>query len=168
MMEKQLNLNDGRRIMIRQLEQDDKERLVNFYGDLSEETARRVKIPENQELFQKFRFPDYFINVVTEHEENIVGYGEIMKDPEKENGELEIYIHQDFQGVGLGTAIMIIMLKEATEEGLRRIHLDVSADNRVAIHLFRKFGFQQEKSIRETDPSGDVSETLHMVRTLNR
>lgn len=168
MMAKELNLNDGRTIMIRQLEHDDREKLAKFYDDSSEETAKRVKIPDNQELFQKFRFPDYYINVVTEYEENIVGYGEIMKDPEKENGELQIYIHQDFQGVGLGTAIMIILLKEATEEGIRQIYLDVSADNRIAIHLFRKFGFQQEKSILETDPSGEVSETLHMVRTLNR
>jgi RimJ/RimL family protein N-acetyltransferase len=168
MIEKELCLNDGRILIIRQLSQDDKENLSNFYDGLSEETTKKVEIPDNQEFLQKFRFPDYYINLVTAHEENIVGHGEIMKDPEKENGELQIYIHQDFQGVGLGTAMMIILLKEATEEGLRHIFLDVSAENRVAIHLFRKFGFQQVNSISETDSLGNVRETLHMIRTLNR
>jgi len=165
MMEKSLTLNDGRTIKIRQLSSEDDRKLTDMFREMSEETTKGVKIPSEKELFQKFRFPDYFISIVLEQDEKIVGYGEIMKDPKKENGELQIVINQDYQGVGLGTALMIMMLKEATDQGIRRIKLEVSADNRVAIHLFRKFGFQQEEDVKGSKIS---SETLQFSRILNK
>ena len=165
MMEKSLTLNDGRTIKIRQLSSEDDRELTDMFREMSEETTKGVKIPSEEELFQKFRFPDYFISIVLEHNEKIVGYGEIMKDPKKENGELQIVINQGYQGVGLGTALMIMMLKEATDQGIRRINLEVSSDNRVAIHLFRKFGFQQEEDVKGSKIS---SETLHFSRILNK
>jgi ribosomal protein S18 acetylase RimI-like enzyme len=165
MIEKSLTLNDGRAIKIRQLSSEDDQDLSEMFREMSEETIKRVKIPSEEELYQKFRFPDYFIGVVLEHDSKIVGYGEVMKDPEKEDGELQIVINKDFQGVGLGTALMIMLLKEATDQGIRRINLEVSSDNRIAIHLFRKFGFQQEEDVERL---GFSSETLHFTKTLNK
>lgn len=166
-MGKTLTLNDGRLIKLRPMTLLDEEGLADLYREVQGETER-VKVPSEEELYRKFRFPDYYISIITEHDGTVVGYGEILKDPEKKNGELQIHIHREYQGVGLGTAIMILLLKEATDQKLQRIDLEVSAENQAAIHLFRKFGFQQVKSVREEEEPGLIHETLHMNRVLNK
>jgi RimJ/RimL family protein N-acetyltransferase len=118
-----------------------------------------------EKIDQKFLFPDYFINLVTMHNNRVIGFGDIQKDPKKKVGELNIHIHKDFQGVGLGTAMMIILLKEATEQQLHIINLQVDAGNRKAIHLFRKFGFQEKQETRE--PSNvEEQNIIQMSKTL--
>lgn len=95
-----------------------------------------------------------------------IGYGEVRKDPAKKNGELQIHLHQDYQGVGLGTAMMIILLKDAAEQRLHRVSLRAAAENHAAVNLFRKSGFHLEKVTQER--YGDrLRDTLHMYRLLN-
>ena len=168
MMGKKYTLNDGREISIRQLTQEDKDQLINLYKDMCQKIIKRIQTPDNQQLYQKFRFPDYYISIVTEHNDKVFGYGEIMKGSKKKNGELQIHLHQDYHGVGLGTAMMIILLKEATEQKLQRINLEVDAENHTAIHLFRKFGFQTEKITKRKYPSGELHDTIYMTRALHK
>ena len=82
------------------------------------------------------------------------------------DGELKIHIHGDYQGAGLGTAIMIMLVHEATDEKLHRIQLKVDSSNTRAINLFRKFGFI-EKPRKETRKNNQP-ETLHMARILTK
>ena len=58
-------------------------------------------------------------------------------------------VHDDFQGQGIGSALMRAML-DLTDNwlGLRRLELFVYTDNQVAIHLYEKFGFQIEGTAR--------------------
>jgi RimJ/RimL family protein N-acetyltransferase len=150
MERKTYRLNDGREINLRPLQAEDRDQLVKLYSSMSEEQYRWTGQQKKDKVEQKFMFPDYFINLVTEHNKKLIGFGDIQKDPKKKNGDLNIHIHKDFQGVGLGTAMMIVLLKEATEQKLRLINLQVAAGNRRAIHLFRKFGFQEKQKDRET------------------
>ncbi len=51
-------------------------------------------------------------------------------------------VHDDFQNRGVGSALMAAMIELADNWlGLRRIELEVYADNAAAIHLYEKFGF---------------------------
>jgi putative acetyltransferase len=168
MMGKKYTLNDGREISIRQLAQEDKDQLTRLYKEMSPKITNRIQLPDTQQLYQKFRFPDYYISIVTEHNGKVFGYGEIMKDPKKKKGKLQIHLHQDYHGVGLGTAMMIILLKEATEQRLQRINLEVAAENHTAIHLFRKFGFQTENISKMKYPSGELHDTIYMTRALHK
>ena len=85
-------------------------------------------------------------------------------------GDLNIYIHQDYQGAGLGTALMVMLLNAANEHSLHRINLEVVADNETAVHLFRKFGFNVEG--RRVDAykaqDGGLYDILLMGKTLNK
>jgi putative acetyltransferase len=58
-------------------------------------------------------------------------------------------VHDDFQGQGIGSALMRAML-DLTDNwlGLRRLELFVYTDNQPAIHLYEKFGFQIEGTAR--------------------
>jgi ribosomal protein S18 acetylase RimI-like enzyme len=168
MEKKSYTLNDGRQVNIRQLQSQDKESLIQLYSSLNKSIIRlNQKPPLPLHIEQKFLFPDYFISLVTEHNGRIVGYGEIQKDPRKLNGELIIYIHPDYHRVGLGTAMMIIILKDATIQQLQKINLQVGAENRAAIRLFRKFGFQKHLSTKEIH-HGKEYDILYMDKTLTK
>ena len=90
-----------------------------------------------------------------------------MKSPDMRDGELKIHIHGDYQGAGLGTAMMIMLVHEATDEQLHSINLRVDSSNLRAIHLFRKSGFIDE-TIEKEVINGAPRETLYMIRTLTR
>jgi ribosomal protein S18 acetylase RimI-like enzyme len=164
MEQKIYTLNDGRKIQIRALEPEDGKRLADFYGSMSEDSLMWIQVPSQREIDEKLRYPDYYISLVTLYDDHVAGYGEILKDPQKRDGELNIHIHQDYQGVGLGTAMMIMLLKEATDEHLHSINLHVAAENMKAVQLFIKFGFQEQK----TKGSIEQKDTVHMIKKLQR
>jgi [ribosomal protein S18]-alanine N-acetyltransferase len=51
-------------------------------------------------------------------------------------------IHPEYQGQGLGQALLYGLLKMACEQGLERATLEVRASNIAAISLYEKFGFK--------------------------
>ncbi len=56
-----------------------------------------------------------------------------------------IMVHDDFQGRGVGNALMVALIDLADNWlGLERIELTVYTDNAPAIHLYEKFGFTIE------------------------
>ena len=165
MEQKTYTLNDGREINIRSLTKKDNELLTKFYSSLSENTLRWIQTPTKEQISERIRYPDYFINLIVSHRGYIVGYGEIQKDSEKLNGMLNIHVHQDYQGAGLGTAMMIMLLKEATEQKLHSVKLQVASENLGAIHLFLKFGFQEQYTTRENYIGGNY-DTLYMIKIL--
>jgi len=64
-------------------------------------------------------------------------------------GDLFVYIHQEYQNVGLGAALMSQAIALARERRLHRVELTVVADNHRAIRLYEKVGFQREGLKRE-------------------
>jgi putative acetyltransferase len=63
---------------------------------------------------------------------------------------LGMAIHDDFQGRGVGSALMMAIVDLADNWlGVRRIELTVYTDNVPAIHLYEKFGFVVEGTGRQ-------------------
>jgi ribosomal-protein-alanine N-acetyltransferase len=52
-------------------------------------------------------------------------------------------IHPDYQGQGLGQALLYALLKSAWQRQLERATLEVRASNHPALSLYRKFGFKE-------------------------
>ncbi len=58
-------------------------------------------------------------------------------------------VHDDFQGKGVGSALMAAMIEMADNWlDVRRIELQVYADNVPAVRLYKKFGFAIEGTLR--------------------
>jgi L-phenylalanine/L-methionine N-acetyltransferase len=81
-------------------------------------------------------------------------------------GKFGMSVHDDFQGRGIGTALMRAMIDVADNWlGLRRIELEVWADNAPAIHLYKKFGFVVEGTGRQyARRAGELIDALFMAR----
>ena len=87
------------------------------------------------------------LSIVAVHDQKIVGISSIHRlrlPRQKGTAGMMIYIHQDFHGVGLGTAMTKHVLTLAEKEELHRISLEVVEDNEVAVQLYKKAGFQVE------------------------
>ena len=97
--------------------------------------------------------PTNTINLLARSEARVVGHLQMFSMPysrRKGVGELFIYIHQDFQNVGLGTVMMKKAIELAKERGLHRLGLSVVADNHRAIKVYEKVGFKIEGVARDT------------------
>ena len=82
-------------------------------------------------------------------------------------GTFGISVHDDWQGKGIGGALMRACLDLADNWlNLTRLELEVYADNESAIHLYQRFGFELEGTLRQHgflnwqdivyDPSGEI------------
>lgn len=65
-------------------------------------------------------------------------------------GSLGMAVHDDFQGRGVGGALLAAAV-DLTDRwlNLRRVELEVYTDNASAIHLYEKFGFAIEGTLRD-------------------
>jgi diamine N-acetyltransferase len=54
----------------------------------------------------------------------------------------ELYVAPDHQGKGIGRRTLEFMEKEARQEGLNALHLEVSRDNHWALELYRRLGYE--------------------------
>ena len=143
-----LKLRDGREVTVRFLAEKDRVELFQMFSSMSEKALEWGMAPYTMEVIERWiKNIQNLISLVAEHNNRIVGYASILKFPHprrKGVGDQLIYLHQDFHSVGLGTAMMEKLLQLAKKESMHKIELTVVADNKIALHLYNKLGFQTE------------------------
>ena len=148
------SLKDGRRIILTLYRPEDKEALVSMYANMSPEAIKWGLPP-----YDRARIEGWTSNLTNNiillgrSEKRVVGHLQMFRIPyERRKGvaELFIYIHQDFQNIGLGTIMMKRAIELANERGFHRLGLTVVADNHRAIKVYEKVGFKKEGIARET------------------
>ncbi|WP_374687738.1 GNAT family N-acetyltransferase [Promineifilum sp.] len=74
-----------------------------------------------------------------------------MRSPRRRHsGSLGMAVHDEWQGRGVGTALMAACIDLADNWlNLHRLELDVYVDNERAIRLYTKFGFEIEGTMRD-------------------
>lgn len=78
-----------------------------------------------------------------------LGLSVINRPRRRHVGQIGMAVRDDWQGKGVGTALMVAALDLADNWlNLRRIELEVYIDNAAAIALYRKFGFGIEGTHR--------------------
>ncbi|AFZ73093.1 GNAT family N-acetyltransferase [Natronobacterium gregoryi] len=98
---------------------------------------------------------DESINVVARHGEDVVGHAMLVPDAEEppsvEDGtvtdadvewELAIFVLQEFQRAGNGTALLETLLGHASDVGITHVWLTVERWNSSAIALYERVGFE--------------------------
>jgi L-phenylalanine/L-methionine N-acetyltransferase len=107
--------------------------------------------------------------LVAEFEGHVVGMLTLHQEMHPRRGHaagIGMGVHDDFQGKGIGTALMDAMIDLADNWlNLRRIELTVYADNEPAVRLYRKFGFEVEGTLRNyAFRDGQLIDALSMAR----
>lgn len=150
---KKFELKDGREVTLRLLEINDRERLLNLFSTMSEKALEWSMPPYSEVTIDRWLSNfERLIPLIAIYQNRIVGYAAIFKHAHtRERGvaDFGIYLHQDFQKIGLGTIMSENILCIAKDQGLHRIGLHVVEDNVVAVNLYKKLGFVIEGTIRD-------------------
>ena len=166
----QVQLKDGREVTLRLLVPDDKDGLLQMFSSMSDTALMWGMPPYSEERISRWISNiENLIPLVAVYENKILGYSAIFKHTHPRRmgiGEMGIYVHQDFHGVGLGSAMTKIALSLAEEQQLHRLSLEVVEDNEIAVNLYKKFGFKIEG--RLVDAYLGADEQYHNILVMGK
>ncbi len=153
--------NEGREITVGNADPDaDREALVDMYEAFDPADRAQgippAREPDVREWLDDLLVPEA-VNVLAWHGDRVAGHATLVPDREAAY-ELAIFVHQEYQGAGIGSRLIRCLLGAAEEHGVERIWLTVERWNDAAIGLYRSVGFEA------TDAGGFEME---MERTLD-
>lgn len=134
---------EDRLVMIRAYEPEDYERLVAMYVDFDPADRAQSIPPIGEERVRKWvdhLLEGESLNVVAVSEGDVVGHATLVEDDDGAY-ELAIFVHQDFQGAGIGTTLLRTVLGYGEANGVEKVWLTVERWNRPAVGLYEKVGF---------------------------
>ncbi|KYH27868.1 mycothiol acetyltransferase [Halalkalicoccus paucihalophilus] len=73
--------------------------------------------------------------------ERVVGHATLVPDG-NEAVELAIFVHQDYQGAGIGSRLIRALLGYGAEQGIEKVWLTVERWNHPAVNLYESVGFE--------------------------
>ena len=158
-------------LLVRYMRPTDAEDVAAIYADESV-IANTSQIPHRDAAFwqdfYKSRDPQG-VQLVCEVEGRVVGQLGIITNPSprrKHVASFGISVHPEFQGRGVGHALMTEMLNMTDNwMNLMRVELMVASTNERAIHLYKKHGFVIEGEARfNLFTAGHYSHSTHMAR----
>jgi len=145
-------LKDGTEVLLRPIRPEDEPLEAELIQNLSEETKRfrffQVIKEITHDMLVRFCNIDYDreMAIIAEYTEpsgkkRNVGVGRLIMDPSRKRGEFAVVVADDFQGKGLGTKLVDVLIEIANEKGLETIYGVVMPENTRMIELCRKLGF---------------------------
>ncbi len=154
-----VQLRDGRKVVLRPIRPEDAALLMDLHSRLSTESQYlrffgpkpQLTMPE-AEYLAGVDFHQRFAIVATVEEdgaERIVAVGRFDVHPE-DVAEPAIVVRDDYQGTGLGTAILRRMMEVARGRGVEHFRAEILAENSKMIELLRANG------IEISEPDGGV------------
>jgi L-phenylalanine/L-methionine N-acetyltransferase len=143
-------------LIIRRAEPDDYLAIYEIYSCPKAFTGTlQLPYPSREQWRRRLAEPtDEHYNLVAVVGSRVVGNLGIHTFPNKPRrrhvGAIGIGIHDDWQGKGVGTALMHAGVDLADNWlNLRRLELEVYTDNEAAIQLYERFGFEREGTLRQ-------------------
>jgi putative acetyltransferase len=97
------------------------------------------------------RPPDGSVFIVAVMDDRLVGAASLIRYKGRRDhvGDIGMSVHDDFQGRGIGAALLGALIDTADKWlNLRRLELAVYVDNEPAIRLYKRFGFVIEGTRR--------------------
>lgn len=154
--ERTLQLRDGRHVLVRPVRPEDEGLYEEFFRRVSSDDMRLrffglVK-DVSHAFIARLTQIDYgraiALLALEETTGALIGVVRLHADPDHRTGEYAILLRSDCKGIGLGWAMMELIVEYARNEGLSRIHGEVLRENATMLTMCREFGFD----IRE-DPA---------------
>jgi len=144
-------LKDGTEVILRPIRPEDEQIEYEFIKGLSEETSRfrffRVIKDLSHEDLVRFCNIDYDreMAIIAELREGDkkkeIGVARLITEPSKKRGEFAIVLADKYQGKGLGTKLMDMLIEIAQEKGLESIYGIIMRENKKMLRLAQKMGF---------------------------
>ncbi|MFQ5538634.1 MAG: GNAT family N-acetyltransferase [Gemmatimonadota bacterium] len=151
-LEEEVELADGRKLLLRPILPEDEPSLQETFRALSPEDVRfRFFVPRktfshmNTARFTQIDYDREMVLVLTEKgipgETPIHGVVQLSADPDNEKAEFAILLKREMTALGLGVFLMRRIIEYARSRGIDLLYGDVLADNTTMLKLARVLGF---------------------------
>ena len=150
-------LRNGTPVTLRPIRPEDEPLMIEFHKTLSEQSVRfryfgllRLDARIAHERLTRICFNDYDreIALVADYQNprtgrhEILGVGRLSKLHGLDEAEWAIIISDQWQGNGLGTKLLRLLVEIGRKEKLSRLIAHILSDNTVMQHVSKKAGFQ--------------------------
>ena len=182
---KKFTLRDGRRVVLREADSRDVDKLLAYINSL----VREKKQDESSQLFTGFESPltrrqeaEWLkeqsrkigegdkISVLAEVDGEVAGNGDITRGSYSEtrhHGHLGLTVREAYRELGIGGEMVRVLLTEARTQGLRTVDVEFLATNKATIHVYTKARFKRVGGIpRKVYRNGRYLDSLIMARRL--
>ncbi len=139
-----VKLRNGEDVVIRKYDHSmDRDKLIEMYVNYDPRFRCLGLPPLSKEAIKGWI--DYLgqngFAIIAEKDGKIVGHLVIVPG-ERNEVDLTIFIHQDYQNLGLGQEMMKLIIDFCRKAGFNAITLVTERTNARAIHVYRKLGFE--------------------------
>lgn len=142
-------------LRIRRAEPDDCDAVYEMFSS-PQVYSGTLQIPYPSKEYWRRRLSDnpesvYLVGLMGDRIVGMVSVDMFPHKPRRRHaGEIGISVHEEWQGKGVGGALMRAILDLADNWlNLTRLELEVYADNEAAVHLYERFGFELEGTLRQ-------------------
>ncbi|MCP1355175.1 GNAT family N-acetyltransferase [Aneurinibacillus migulanus] len=151
-------LKDRKVLVLRQALEEDAPQIIQRLhrvldeGVYLEEEKETVNSTEEEAMLIRQMSEEGSMYTVAEIGDSIAGVAQIKRgqmEMNRHTGTFRIWLGPEFQGYGIGSKLMDYALQWAGHHGLKKVCLDVFADNERAIDMYKKYGFVVEGRRKE-------------------
>ena len=128
--------------------------------DLGRRVGRQIK----REKYQKFNQLDEIREAIVVYDHGRAVGGGAIRRYDDENIELKrVFVHNEYQGQGIGSRLVSLLIEWAAELGYRRMILETGELLAESCAVYKKLGFAV---IPNYGPYADMPESLCMAREI--
>lgn len=178
--DKEVLLKNGQKCVLRSPKLDDAEQLIEYLKVSAGETDFLLKYPEEvnitvekeKGILQRSIDSKRDLMIIAEVDGKIIGncglspIGQKMRI--RHRCSVGIALYEKVWGLGIGTALLSLLVEKAIECGYEQMELDVVSRNDRAIKLYEKMGFvkcgNKPKAMKHRD--GTYDDEIMMVKQL--
>ncbi|WLR55567.1 GNAT family N-acetyltransferase [Mesobacillus subterraneus] len=157
-------------ITIRKMQYEDTKQVQNIAKTTWNATYKGIIPLEVQNNFVKSNYSDESMKqriersivYVAEVEGKVIGFANYSKV--RDGGKVElaaIYIYPEFQGKGIGNALIQQAVKELI--GIKEIYINVEKDNKIGMNFYEAKGFEIVKE-SDSEFNGHILKQVRMVK----
>ncbi len=169
-----ITLKDGAYILLRALIGEDKLKLKDFYGSVTEEDLRYFRhYLKNGAIIEDWcDHLDYsqVLPILALAKERVVGSASLhfFHGPKRHIGEVRLFLSKDFRKRGLGMKMIRALIDLARKQGLSILTAEVIADMSKVVKAFEQLGFKPQVTLDDyfMFPDGDVCDVVLMSMPL--
>lgn len=130
--------------------------------DLDRRVGRQIK----RDKYQKYNQLDEIREAIVVYDgHKAIGGGAIRRYDDETIELKRVFVHNEYQGQGIGSRLVMLLLEWAAELGYQRMLLETGELLVESCALYRKLGFQV---IPNYGPYVDMPESLCMARDLRK
>ena len=171
---------NGREVVLRNAELSDAEDLIKYLKITTKETPYLIREPEEVTLtveqeksfLQSVIDDDRSLLLIATVEGKHVGNCSLMSVGRykryRHRCDVAIALYQEYCGTGIGSLMLNTVFNVAKENGYEQAELEVIADNKNAIELYKKLGFEEYGRFPDNMkyPDGTYADAYWMMKKL--